>query len=307
VTRNGNFIGVSIDGTGLARMGTVFVEEDVPGDWNVTTDFTLYAMWEEVADTTSFNVTLDANGGSFYEGAPTVIPTAWNQRIANQTIPTPTRVGYHFEGWRTEREGGSVVNTASHGTRFESNVTIYARWRAITVRFNPDTGTFLTGSEEPQSLTADGKLTTLPTVERSGFDFVGWYTHPVAGELVTTDMVFQSYDVDRAGISVWARWRSNTPGSFTITLNAWSSTVSSSRPLGPYEVRVTTPITVATDPLNGRVIDGLPVLDVSWPMFVGWNFEQNQWFVGNAVTNTTVFTEDTTIHAEWRLPMPELA
>ncbi|MCL2755377.1 MAG: InlB B-repeat-containing protein, partial [Oscillospiraceae bacterium] len=86
--RGGNLISVNIDATGLARRGSVFAEEDIPGDWNIITDFTLYAEWTAVEDTTSYAITLDANGGNFYENAPTVIPTAWNQRIANQTIPT---------------------------------------------------------------------------------------------------------------------------------------------------------------------------------------------------------------------------
>ena len=41
------------------------------------------------------------------------------------SLPTPTRSGYSFDGWYTEAEGGTAVTT---DTVFDSTTTIYAHW-----------------------------------------------------------------------------------------------------------------------------------------------------------------------------------
>lgn len=41
------------------------------------------------------------------------------------TLPSPTRSGYHFNGWFTEETGGEKVNS---NTVFDETDTIYARW-----------------------------------------------------------------------------------------------------------------------------------------------------------------------------------
>lgn len=45
------------------------------------------------------------------------------------TLPTPTRTGYTFDGWFTEKEGGEPVD---ENTVFDDNTTIYAHWTVAT-------------------------------------------------------------------------------------------------------------------------------------------------------------------------------
>ena len=54
------------------------------------------------------------------------------------------------------------------------------------------------GTTPASQTTVDGKLTSLPTSTRDGYDFLGWYT--AGGDRVTTDTVFT------ADTTLYARW-----------------------------------------------------------------------------------------------------
>lgn len=84
-------------------------------------DTTLYAHWTEKK---GFTITLDGNGGT---GASASVSTGTDGRLS--TLPAgPTRENFDFDGWYTEKEGGTAVTTS---TVFTKDTTIYARWKAI--------------------------------------------------------------------------------------------------------------------------------------------------------------------------------
>lgn len=68
----------------------------------------------------TYTVTFDGNGGR-----PTnSTMTTTGKKLAS--LPTATRSGrYSFDGWYTERNGGTKITTA---TVFEKNTTVYAHW-----------------------------------------------------------------------------------------------------------------------------------------------------------------------------------
>ncbi|MCI8548600.1 MAG: InlB B-repeat-containing protein, partial [Bacilli bacterium] len=79
-------------------LDTDYTEEIRNGDTVKITDNTnLYAKWIP----NKYTVTLDGNGGSV---TPTSIEVTYNYIYSG--LPTPTRTGYTFAGWYTEREGG---------------------------------------------------------------------------------------------------------------------------------------------------------------------------------------------------------
>jgi len=93
----------------------------------------LYAVWR-VSDAT-WRVSFDGNGGS-------VAPTYWNVAMGESldALPTPTRPGHAFMGWWTQRAGGTLVSPSFAA---ESNMTLYAHWRAYDDPLPPvggDTG-----------------------------------------------------------------------------------------------------------------------------------------------------------------------
>lgn len=81
---------------------------------------TLYAQWK----VNSYTITFNPNGG-------TVNPTSKTVSYGSKygTLPTPSRLGYAFQGWYTSASGGTkVTEDTVMGT---SNVTVYAHWALI--------------------------------------------------------------------------------------------------------------------------------------------------------------------------------
>ncbi len=103
------------------------------------------------------------------------------------TLPTPTREGYHFEGWYTSYDGGDKITSGSM-IWTTANHTLYARWtmaaRIYTVRFNANGGSV---SPSSKTVTYGEKYGELPIPEREGYAFAGWYTKASGGVEITSD------------------------------------------------------------------------------------------------------------------------
>ena len=168
-----------------------------PGD-NVPADVTaLTVQWTAP----TYTVTLHANGGSV---SPTSVTTGADGKLAS--LPTPTRSSYSFNGWYTEKNGGTKVTT---DTVFSANTTVYAHWTYTGGYYSPVyyTLTFETNGGEKLS-PVSGSYNALIDLskyapKRSGYAFTGWYserslTNKVSGVYLTKDM------------TVYAGWRVTT-------------------------------------------------------------------------------------------------
>jgi uncharacterized repeat protein (TIGR02543 family) len=266
---------------------------------------------------TGFAITLDPQGGVL-ESA--VFRTDVDGRIT-ELPPAPTnRIGHVFGGWFTQpTEGGTRILASQHFPhQFTEDTTIYARWNPIRIRFNPmnvENWTGNTGNQEQTfTVNSQGRLDALMPVTRTGFDFVGWYTHPVSGELITEETVFTScnaadYELWGTHIEVYARWVSNRPGTFTITLDQWQpiigATTWSTPSARPRSLVHMIPATLATD-TNGRLVlpslpqisngEGLTARGEGWSSTPDTRLPNLRWH-GN--TTAVTFTEDTTVYAVW--------
>ena len=119
---------------------------------NITDDTVLYAVeWAPVIE-------LDSNGGE------SVTPVVAREG-ASITLPTPTRQNYRFMGWQNaDGEIAEIATMPADGAR------LTASWQAILV-FDENGGT------EVQDISqAAGTAVILPTPEKEGFIFAGWYT-----------------------------------------------------------------------------------------------------------------------------------
>ena len=164
---------------------------------------TLYAVW--TANT--YTIEFDANGGS---GTINSITATYDK---SETLPSSgfTRTGYTLVGWETPTRnydlGESVSNLATSGT-----VTLTAMWTAktYTVTFDANGGTCTTASK---SVTYDSTYGTLPTPERTGYTFAGWYTAKTNGSKVvsTTKVSITSAQ------TLYALW---TPKTYTVKFNS---------------------------------------------------------------------------------------
>jgi uncharacterized repeat protein (TIGR02543 family) len=109
--------GFTFAGWSATDGGTAVTFPYAPG---VTNDITLFARW----DALSYTVTFDAKGGSnvanrsFLNGSTVSEPAA------------PSRSGFTFDGWSAS-DGGSAV-TFPYAPGVTNAITLYARWTAVT-------------------------------------------------------------------------------------------------------------------------------------------------------------------------------
>lgn len=149
----------------------------VPGD----TEVTLYALWA-----VNYSVSLDANGGQLASGDPTSL-TVYADGIY-PTLPTPTRDGYTFEGWFTEKENGTKVEAGNTVTNIDAH-TLYAHWTGSSVTVNLDA--MGGAAQTPLSVEMGKPYGPLPTPaagtddKHKGQTFAGWFTGPYGGLPVT--------------------------------------------------------------------------------------------------------------------------
>lgn len=169
---------------------------------------TLYAQWK----VNNYTLTFNPNGGSV---SPTSKSVAYGSQYG--TLPTPTRTGYTFTGWFTAASGGTKVsNTTTMGA---GNVTVYAQWAPTnyTITYNLNGGTNPSGVSTNYNINT--ATITLPTPNRSGYTFAGWYTNSsFTGSAVT------SIAKGSTGNKVfYAKW---TPANYTISYNLNGGSVS---------------------------------------------------------------------------------
>ena len=143
--------------------------------YTATSDQTLYARWKG----NSYTVTFNATGGSVETSSKAV-----TMGSKYGEMPTPTLKGNVFQGWYTAKTGGASVDKDTVFTG-AANQTLYAQWvlETYTVTLDPTGG-------DLEELTArvmySKQYGELPTPEKKGYKFVGWFTTPDDGTEITT-------------------------------------------------------------------------------------------------------------------------
>ena len=168
-------------------------------------NITLYAQWGKPC-TVSYN----ANGGYCGTASEKYTGTAL-------TLPTPTRDGYWFVGWYDAAEGGNKIGDAGATYNPSNEITLYAHWQEkveYTVTYDANGGTCGTASA-----TYQGTALTLPTPNKEGHTFLGWYTAASGGTKIGD--AGASY-TPSANITLYAQWTIN---SYTITVKTNNATV----------------------------------------------------------------------------------
>ena len=152
---------------------------------------------------TEFIVTFDAGDGTSSVGSMTTT----NQKLSS--LPSASRSKHSFDGWYTEKNGGTKVTT---DTVFHAKTTVYAHWTYTgggyyyppvtyyTLRFETGGGSDISSVQGTYNAYID--LTQYVPTWR-GHTFTGWYserslTNKVSGVYLTKDM------------TVYAGWRVTT-------------------------------------------------------------------------------------------------
>ena len=164
-TRTGySFIGWSTEEKGEAKYR--------PGDvLKVTADMNLYAQWKANDYSIKF-IDPSKEGKNLPDEA--IISYGSEYKIPDQL---PTRTGYDFVGWSTEKDG-QVKYRPGDVLKVTSDMNFYAQWKVnnYSIRFVDPSNE---GKNIPNKDTASyGSKYTIPSQvpTRNGYDFAGWAT-----------------------------------------------------------------------------------------------------------------------------------
>ncbi|MDR0861186.1 MAG: InlB B-repeat-containing protein [Oscillospiraceae bacterium] len=113
--------------------------------------FSVYMVAYNKADAVAepITVTLDENYESKLADAVKTVKLLAGE---SHSLPVPTRDGYNFLNWATEKDGGGNIYPAEVAIVFEKDTTLYAQWERVDNSGNsPDFPTTADSDDEPES------------------------------------------------------------------------------------------------------------------------------------------------------------
>ncbi|MBO5046464.1 MAG: InlB B-repeat-containing protein [Clostridia bacterium] len=222
--------------------------------FTVSANATLYAKWDAYEGTIVFV----SDGGTSYNDL-----TFSAQRVQ---LPTPKKEGFLFGGWYESEtfEGESLASEIVP----TGDMTLYAKWDVITgsVFFVSNGGT------EYERVDTAGQKVALPTPEKEGEIFAGWYDNAQF-----SGKVYEGELIPQGNVTLYARWASNCT---VITL----------------------------EENGGQPVSDVKLFDndrLSLPTPEYWGYTFKGWYETEALTGEPVDeyfyypTSDVTLYAKW--------
>lgn len=256
--------------------------DKVTGETTFDVNTTLYAKWTATDPTpgtgNQVTVTFDANEGTVN---PSSMIVAKGETL-NGRMPTPSKSGYTFVGWYKD-QNFTEENKVTNGTKFEDNITLYAKWTENKSETGVDV-IFNFQLENVENVTkktnAEGKLEgELPSHTKTGFDLKGWYltTEYKEDQKVTSGTEFKQET------TVYAKWEEQ-PEAVTVTFKAEGGAC------GVERAKVN----------ENKKLESLPKPEREGYTFLGWYIENTE----TKVTLETIYENSTTLVARW-VPLAE--
>lgn len=214
-----------------------------------------------------------------FESNKANIPTQYRITVEDNTLDQtpilPSDGNARFAGWYTQAKGGEEI---TGDTVFNKDTTVYAHWTNISqsykITLDPNGGT-VGGIHDVSEIytSSNGKLLIqLPLPQKENAIFIGWYTAPTGGSLVTQDTVFLT------NTTIYAHWDM----AYTITFNPNGGTLENN---------------VFRTNSEGKLVSlPIPSRQGNYSC-LGWYTESDG---GERVTVDTVFTQNTTVYAHWQ-------
>lgn len=269
-----NFTGWSVNGTNVIVRRDKIINASVTGAVNYIAQYT---------EKTDITVTLNANGGAFADGKDTVeMP---NQKYgAGVDYDTPTREGYTFLGWSTDKDAteGSMSLTCQ-----ATDTTFFAVWEPGTVRLTllGNGGTWTSSTYKDGYIDGTvGEAVNLPggsEITREGYEFQGWY---VQGDL--EQKVLSNYAFPTKATILIAKWE---PKQESITFDyGEESGIKAETVSGPHG-------TYVGDEQANKLID---VTREGWSL-TGWKNEATGVVTPAANTGSIVIEDEQKYIAQW--------
>ena len=273
--------GYTFDGWNSDRDGNG-TSYQMPYTYTENKDLTLYAQWATIK-----HVTFDGNGGTPEQ---TTVEKEKNKNLElNPT--TPTKTGYIFAGWNSERDGNGKSYQMPYTYTEDKDITLYAQWTPITyiIRFDKNDDK-ATGTMNDQTVTYDQEFNLATnTYEKQGYEFAGWATSKSGAvtynnnEQITNNLTNTQDEV----INLYAKWNTKQ---YTITyhLNGGTSTVITEGQTDSLTYNIPQP-----------TLSGL-ITKTGYENCKAWNTEPDGSGQHYDMGKTISITNDIDLYAEWK-------
>ena len=241
----------------------------------------LYAKWNAV-------VSFDANDSEEEPADGTMADMAVEEgsTISSLTANAFTRSGYTFSKWNTKADDSGTVYIDKASIVANKNTKLYAQWvevpsDSVALTFVSNGGNFV----EPMVVSSGATLSAAqkPVSQKTGYDFMGWFTSTDDGETLSSSAY--TFENITSSVFLYAKWE---PKTYTITyLDSEDIELSADLPKGAPTVHI---YDEDTD---------LPVVQKDGSTFFGW-FD-NPDFRGNAITSLEAYdyTDNIVLYALW--------
>lgn len=174
---------------------------------------------------------------------------------------TVQKTGYLFEGWYLDEALTQLYSIDGVDAKMPSeNITLYAKWKAhsFNLKFDANGGTV---SETSRLVLCDTAVGTLPTPQRTGYTFGGWFTSDGKQISASTTMATAT------DITVTAKW---TVNSYKVSWNTGTGyTITVKRTSSPLKGASTGNLS------NGETIYYGDVISVSYTANTGYSLGNN--------------------------------
>lgn len=169
---------------------------------------TLYARWTAIKYTVIFN----ANGGTGKTGDKTCVYDKM-YILSKNAFKAPE--GRIFDEWNTKSDGSGISFVNGEAIKNLENtdhaiITLYAQWKLLQYEVTLDANG---GTCEETRLVVSARYNNLPTPEKEGYIFKGWYSSRKGGKKAANDKLV----VVKKDHTLYARW---TPIKYTVSFDA---------------------------------------------------------------------------------------
>lgn len=210
-----------------------------------------------------YNVTLNTNGGVLANESDNITNYTHGTVV---TLPTPTKVGYKFEGWYENKDftGNKVTMITADS---EGDKVYYAKWIAETYAISYELNDGIIADGENVTSYTYGVGATLPTPTKAHYKFGGWYEKSdFSGESVKT---IRTNEIGAK--TYYAKWIADT---YKVTLNTQGGTIADDKNITSYEYGTTVKLSTSEDITKADY------------HFNGWY--DNAEFTGTPITEITI-------------------
>ena len=210
-----------------------------------------------------YNVTLNTNGGVLANESDNITNYTHGTVV---TLPTPTKVGYKFEGWYENKDftGNKVTMITADS---EGDKVYYAKWIAETYAISYELNDGIIADGENVTSYTYGVGATLPTPTKAHYKFGGWYEKSdFSGESVKTILTNEI-----GAKTYYAKWIADT---YKVTLNTQGGTIADDKNITSYEYGTNVKLPTSKDITKADYY------------FNGWY--DNAEFTGTPITEITI-------------------